>query len=113
MTPEFLDWFETKLNEDTQDDLDAAIELLRQQGPGLGRPKVDTLTGSTIANLKELRVSSIRVLFAFDPERSAVLLLGGDKAGQWSKWYRGAIREAERLWKRHIEELEGENEGGR
>ncbi|MYV60122.1 hypothetical protein GTW37_11920 [Streptomyces sp. SID4931] len=57
-------------------------------------------TGSTLANLKELRpgssgASEVRVLFVFDPARNAVILVGGDKAGQWSGWYRTAIKEAE------------------
>jgi hypothetical protein len=57
---------------------------------------VDTITSARHANLKELRPGSsgrseIRILFAFDPERAAILLVAGDKAGQWNKWYRQAI----------------------
>lgn len=69
-------------------------------GPGLGRPLVDTLKGSNISNLKELRPRSgrevaIRVLFVFDPWSQAVLLVAGNKAGDWSRWYEEAIPVAE------------------
>jgi hypothetical protein len=73
------------------------------EGPTLGRPLVDRIQGSRIHHLKELRPGSggrseIRVLFAFDPARSALLLLGGDKAGNWQRWYRENIPIAERLY---------------
>jgi hypothetical protein len=108
-TPEYIAWFE-ELEENEQSDVRAAVELLEQRGPSLGRPKVDTLTGSTIPNLKELRARTIRVLFCFDPRRVGVLLLGGDKRNNWTKWYHTAIPEAEQLWQRHLDELK--QEGG-
>ena len=61
--------------------------------------------------MKELRASkggALRVLFAFDPRRHAILLLGGDKSGQWHRWYDRAIPEADRLHDVHLEELRGE-----
>ena len=109
VTPEFERWFE-ELDGDEQSDLRAAVELLEERGPSLGRPKVDTLTGTSVPHLKELRAGTIRVLFAFDPRRVGILLLGGDKRNNWKKWYRTAIPEAERLWRRHLDELE--QEGG-
>jgi hypothetical protein len=59
----------------------AAINLLEQEGPTLGRPVVDRVKGSNLHNLKELRPrsTSIRILFVFDPMREAVLLVAGDK----------------------------------
>jgi hypothetical protein len=71
--------------------------------PALGRPLVDRIQGSRIHHLKELRPGSaarseIRVLFAFDPTRSALLLPGGDKAGNWQRWYRENIPVAEQLY---------------
>jgi hypothetical protein len=89
------EWFDT-LDEDSEEQVTAALRVLRQEGPALGRPFVDTITGARHTNLKELRPGSsgrskIRILFAFDPERAAILLVGGDKAGEWSKWYRKAI----------------------
>lgn len=70
----------------------AAIRILRDEGPTLGRPLVDTVERSRHANMKELRPGStgrteIRVLFAFDKKRRAILLVGGDKSGDWSGWY--------------------------
>jgi len=70
----------------------AAIDLLEVHGPSLGRPLVDQVKASRHHNMKELRPGSsgrteIRILFAFDPVRRAVLLVAGDKAGNWSGWY--------------------------
>ncbi|WP_433183584.1 type II toxin-antitoxin system RelE/ParE family toxin [Actinoallomurus sp. CA-150999] len=69
-----------------------AIDRLAEAGLGPGRPLVDRLEGPRIHNLKELRPGSagrteIRILFKFDPWRSAILLIGGDKSGNWSGWY--------------------------
>lgn len=74
--------------------------MLAESGPGLGRPLVDTLQGSSISNLKELRPRSdrdvaIRVLLVFDPWSQAILLTAGIKAGDWSQWYKSAIPNAE------------------
>jgi hypothetical protein len=60
----------------------SAIDTLADVGPGLGRPLVDTIHGSSIANLKELRPGTVRILFAFDPWRDSILLVAGDKAGR-------------------------------
>ena len=73
-------------------------------GPSLGRPLVDTIEGSRFSNMKELRVGSIRVLFAFDPWRQAVLLIGGDKRNRWEKWYKEMIPLADDLFEAHLEE---------
>ena len=74
--------------------------------------------GSRVPNLKELRAGSVRVLFAFDPRRNAILPVGGDKRGRWSRWYDEwgpdgsrsdltgvMIPAAERAYARHVEEL--------
>lgn len=73
-----------------------AILVLERNGPSEGRPLVDSVTASRIANMKELRPpsagrSEIRILLVFDPWRAAILLVAGDKSGQWEKWYRSAI----------------------
>jgi hypothetical protein len=81
-----------------------AIDLLAELGPGLGRPLVDTIRGSTIANLKELRPGTIRILFVFDPWRSTILLVAGDKAGRWNAWYREAIPIAEQRYEIYLKE---------
>jgi hypothetical protein len=105
-TDEFGAWFET-LNEDQQDAVIARVELLEAEGPALGRPTVDTIASSRYPNMKELRVSkggAIRILFAFDPRRQAVLLIGGDKAGQWHAWYEEAIPVADDLFDEYLRE---------
>lgn len=99
----------------------AALEKLESDGPSVGRPLVDTLAGSTVKNLKELRPSSpgrteIRIIFAFDPKRQAIMLLGGDKSkgksskNKWSGWYKKAIPQAERIFREHLHELGDDNE---
>ncbi|MGI5162382.1 type II toxin-antitoxin system RelE/ParE family toxin [Microbispora sp. CA-102843] len=86
-----------------------AILVLERNGPAEGRPLVDTVTGSKIPNMKELRPGStgrseIRILFVFDPWRSAILLVAGDKAGNWERWYRQAIPQAEHLYEIYLTE---------
>lgn len=87
----------------------ARIAMLRDHDPALGRPTVDTIQAGRLANLKELRASvgraQLRVLFIFDSDRRAVLLVGGNKAGQWQSWYRRAIPEAERIYTAHVETM--------
>lgn len=90
-----------------QDELLARARLLQTYGPGLGRPYADTLAGSRHANMKELRFEAgggvWRVAFAFDPERRAVLLAAGDKAGVSGKlFYRRLLRIADARFDRHL-----------
>ncbi|HEY7030486.1 MAG TPA: type II toxin-antitoxin system RelE/ParE family toxin [Thermomicrobiales bacterium] len=108
-TNEFGDWF-AGLDESSREDVIAAVELLETEGPTLGRPLVDTLTGSRYAKMKELRPqsSNLRILFMFDPRRTAILLIGGDKSGRWQAWYREMIPVAERLYEEYLQELERE-----
>ena len=65
----------------------AAVELLEERGPSLGRPAVDRVTGSRHHHMKELRSFGgyLRALFCFDPERNAIVLVGGDKRDDWSR----------------------------
>ena len=85
-----------------------AIDALAECGPSLGRPLVDTITHSTIQNLKELRPGTVRILFVFDPWRSSVLLVAGDKAGQWNTWYERAIPLAEQRYEIYLKERQAE-----
>ena len=90
-----------------------AILVLERNGPAEGRPLVDSITASRIANMKELRPpsagrSEVRVLLVFDPWRSATMLIAGDKSGQWQKWYRTAIPMAEQLYDDYLAEREKE-----
>lgn len=101
-------------NDPTTADLVAeAIDLLAEQGPGLGRPMVDRLKGSTFHHMKELRPGStgsseIRMIFAFDPVREAIFLVAGDKSGQWQSWYRTAIPLADARYEEHLTSLKEE-----
>ena len=98
------------LGEALQDELLAHAKLLQSYGPNLGRPTVDTLRGSKHANMKELRFSwegqVWRMAFAFDPKRSAVLLVGGDKGGvDQKRFYKRLIATADRRFDEHIAAL--------
>ena len=111
-TDQFEEWW-SDLSEDQQEAFEAAVQLLREHGPSLGRPVVDTIKGSRHRNMKELRVSQdglLRTLFAFDPRRTAILLLGGDKTGQWEQWYKVAIPQADDLYDEHLTALKKEGE---
>ena len=84
----------------------AAIRVLRDEGPSLGRPLADTIKGSRHPNMKELRPGStgrteIRVLFAFDRARKAILLVGGDKSDDWTAWYERNIPIADDRFDEH------------
>ena len=106
-TDEFEDWWNS-LSVDEQRHIAASVELLQQYGPGLGRPAVDTITSSRHSNMKELRAGTTRTLFAFDPRRNAILLLGGDKSGKWNDWYVTAVQHADDLFDEHLESLKKE-----
>jgi hypothetical protein len=108
-TDQFGDWF-AELDKTAQRTIVAAVEMLEQRGPGLGRPFVDTIRGSRHANMKELRPrgGNLRILFAFDPRRMAILLIGGDKTGRWAAWYRDFVPIADQLYDEHLETLEQE-----
>ena len=103
------DWLKA-VDDDTYDQIGAAIEVLAEHGPGLGRPLVDSIVGSRHKNMKELRPGSsgrseVRILFAFDPRRRAILLLAGDKQGAWAKWYRKNLSVADDRYDEHLENL--------
>jgi hypothetical protein len=106
-TDRFGEWWDT-LTMSEQQSIDAAVGVLEQRGPGLGRPLVDTVEGSRHANMKELRASTMRVLFAFDPARSAILLIGGDKRDRWQQFYAEMIPLADQLFDEHLAELQKE-----
>ena len=109
-THQFEAWFE-ELTETQQDAIVKRVAELEQDGPHLGAPTVKRIVSSTLHHLKELRCSKegkLRILFAFDPRRSAILLLGGDKTGQWEEWYEIAIPQAEELYATYLQELRKE-----
>lgn len=112
---EFDSWF-APLEEALQDDILFVVRLLQEHGPQLRRPYADTLEGTSLNNLKELRVQHrgepYRILFAFDPKREALLLIGGNKAGE-KRWYKRMIPLAEAIFERHLETLEKEEGDGK
>ncbi len=112
-TDEFGDWW-SGLTEDEQVALAERVNQLQERGPDLRRPVVGEVKGSkNDPQMKELRASAgqadLRVLFIFDPTRTAILLLGGNKAEHgWNRWYRSAIRAADGLYDEHLFELRKE-----
>lgn len=109
--PEFDPEYEA-LPEPVQDALVEAALVLRAVGPTLGRPQVDTLSGSRHANMKELRFRADdgvwRVAFAFDPERKAIILVAGDKGGvSQGRFYKALIAAADKRFDDHLKTLEG------
>ncbi len=114
-TVEFLDAFEAEFDEFTESVQDAILvkaRLLEMHGPHLGRPHADTLYESRHANMKELRCTADngvwRVAFAFDPDRKAVLLAAGDKAGVSEKrFYKRLIAKADERFDAHLAEKNG------
>jgi len=108
-TDDFDQWF-TELSEVAQAEVIAKVELLKLLGPRLGRPHADTLNGSKHANLKELRADSavhvLRIAFAFDPERTGILLVAGDKSGSnQQRFYKQLIDKTDRLFDAHLAKL--------
>jgi hypothetical protein len=107
---EFAAWY-GDLTDPEADSVNFSVDLLAQSGPMLGRPHVDTLKGSRIPNLKELRVQHegrpFRILFVFDPRRVGYLILGGDKTGK-NDWYETFIPIAEKIYNQHLKELKDE-----
>jgi hypothetical protein len=106
---EFETWF-FELDVEVQTSIAMVLDVLEEQGAALGRPYVDTIKGSAFTNMKELRVQHdgdpYRILFAFDPQRQAVLLIGGNKRGD-KRWYDVNIPIAERLYQEYLEETSG------
>ena len=109
-TDEFEAWW-VELTEGMQDDIDRVVMLLEEHGPTLGFPYSSAINGARFA-MRELRIQSdghpIRILYAFDPVRSAVLLIGGDKAGN-DRWYIENVPKAERIFEEHLKEIKQED----
>lgn len=103
LTAEAERWYKA-LNAEDRSRITAAINQLERKGPTLGWPLAESIKGSRHHNMKELRSSgrSLRALFAFDPRRRAVMLVGGDKSGDWKGWYKRNIPRADRLYDQHL-----------
>lgn len=102
-TPQAKAWYRSLSQRDAER-IGAAFDALEQHGPKLGRPAADSVRGSRHHNMKELRSfgGNLRALYAFDPRRTAVVLLGGDKTNDWKGWYRTNIPKADRLYDKHL-----------
>lgn len=111
-TDEFADWWNS-LTEAEQEDVDAYVQRLEARGPNLPYPYSSGINGSRYNHMRELRVQShgdpFRVFYAFDPKRSAILLIGGNKTGN-DRFYEDMIPIADDLYDQHIEELKDEGE---
>ena len=110
VTDEFRAWWDG-LNADQQESVTDRVDLLADRGPDLGRPVVERIQTSRNHNMKELRAArdgALRVLFMFDPRRQVILLLGGDKTGNWNEWYEWAVPRADDLFDAYLAELAAE-----
>ena len=107
VTDEFKLWFEG-LNESEQEAIDRIVGLLQERGVTLEFPCSSGIKGTKVAGLRELRIQQAgrpyRILYAFDPIRQAILLVGGDKTGD-SRWYEKAVRLAEKLFSEYLRGL--------
>ena len=96
---------------DERESLDVSVRLLEERGPALGFPHSSGIHGSRHGHVRELRTQHdgrpFRTLYAFDPRRSAILLIGGDKTGD-DRWYDVNVPVADRLYDEHLEELRKE-----
>jgi len=115
-TNSFDRWF-AQLAEQAQAEIIAKVNLLKLFGLRLSRPHADKLKGSKHANMKELRADTkdqvLRIAFAFDPKRSAILLVGGNKAGVGQKrFYRELIAKADALYDAHLAALGTKDQEG-
>lgn len=112
-TDEFEHWW-NGLNESEQAAVDAYVKMLEEFGIALGFPYSSDIKGSRFSQMRELRVqhqgNPYRVLYAFDPRRTAVLLIGGDKTGK-NRWYEEFVPIAERLYEEHLETINKEKSG--
>jgi hypothetical protein len=110
-TDEFRAWFD-ELTAAQQAAVHRRVAMLVDQGPALGAPLVKVIESSRhYPRMKELRCSqdgALRVLFTFDPRRTAILLVGGDKSGQWREWYRLNIPLADDIYEEYLRELQNE-----
>ncbi len=105
-TNEIAAWT-AQLDDDAKEAIYKNLLILRELGPSLGRPYVDTIENSKHKNMKELRVQNkkrlFRIFFAFDPDRNALLLIGGDKRGD-KRFYQRMIPIADEIYDRYLEE---------
>ena len=109
-TDEFAAWWQM-LDEEEQEDIAAIVTLLETRGPQLPFPFSSGVESSRHSHMRELRVQSggepLRIFYAFDPRRTAILLIGGNKAGD-DRFYDRMVPVADRLYDDHLAELRRE-----
>ncbi len=109
-TDEFGEWWDS-LTEAGQEDVAAVVELLEEKGPKLPYPYSSGINASKHTHMRELRIQHTgrpyRILYAFDPRRMAILLIGCDKTG-YKRWYEENIPVADKLYDEHLRALEKE-----
>ncbi|MDX2540383.1 type II toxin-antitoxin system RelE/ParE family toxin [Streptomyces sp. WI04-05B] len=104
-----------RTDRDTLIQVSQAVTALQEEGPALGRPLVDTIKGSALSNQSQGapprlgRSHGSAVAVRVRPDRQAVILVGGDKAGNWSGWYRVAVPQAEQAYAEHLKRIDGED----
>ena len=112
-TDEFEAWW-LGLNEEEQIDIDAVVGLLEEKGPHLPYPYSSDLKGTRYGTLRELRIQHkgkpYRIIYAFDPRRAAILIIGGRKMSG-KRWYEKHVPLAERIFEEHLKSLEDEKRG--
>jgi hypothetical protein len=108
-TPTAEAWYRG-LDARDQEAIGKSVDQVAAHGPSLGRPTVDRIQGSRHHHMKELRSHGghLRALFAFDPRRVAIVLVGGDKTGTWQGWYERHIPVADALYSAHVDRLSDE-----
>lgn len=110
VTDEFIHWW-TTLEEDQQDAVAASVRLLEGMGTTLGFPHSSGVKTSRHSHMRELRVQHrgrpLRVFYAFDLRRTAILLIGGAKSGD-DRFYKTVVRRADSLYDEHLALLQKE-----
>jgi hypothetical protein len=108
----FEEWLQAQ-EDDLRLEILARLNLLQEEGPKLSRPYADTIRSSQYSNMKELRIQHHgkpwRIMFAFDPKQSAIILLGGNKTGD-DRWYKKNVPIADKRFTEHLESLRRKEE---
>ncbi|MBT5268781.1 MAG: addiction module toxin RelE [Candidatus Marinimicrobia bacterium] len=106
-TDQFDEWWES-LSEDEQDSIASTVGVLEERGPTLQHPISSGIESSRHSHMRELRIQHqgdpYRVLYAFDPRRAGILLIGGNKTGN-DRWYEEYVPQADDLYDEHLKEL--------
>jgi hypothetical protein len=107
VSDQFKTWYED-LSEPEQNSVERVVLMLMEAGPALGYPQSSGVKGSQYSHMRELRIQHegrpYRVLYAFDPARMALLLLGGEKTGD-DRWYEKMVPQADAIYGEHLKTL--------